>query len=214
MSMLQRSASRLCRYASRCSAGAFGPHSISTGVAGAGQNAASLAPVAAISAVCAPFQHMTRSFASEPAANEDEERELGNEKVHALVEELIKLDILEFSDLTKLLARKLGLPETPMMGGMMMAPGGAPAAGAPAAAADAPPAEEEKTSFTVKLDGFDASSKIKVIKEIRAITQLGLKEAKELVEGAPCVVKPGCSKEEAEEIKKKLEDVGGKIVLE
>ena len=104
-------------------------------------------------------------------------------QVHALVEELLKLDILEFSDLSKLLARKLGLPENPMMGGMMMAGGGAPAAGAPAAAADAPPAEEEKTSFTVKLDGFDASSKIKVIKEIRAITQLGLKEAKELVRG-------------------------------
>ena len=78
MSMLQRSASRLCRYATRCSASAFGAHSVSAGV---GQNAASLAPVAAIAAARTPLQPMTRSFASEPAANEDEERELGNEKV-------------------------------------------------------------------------------------------------------------------------------------
>ena len=99
--------------------------------------------------------------------------------MHALVEELLTLDILEFSDLTKLLARRLGLPEVPMMG--MSAPMAAPAAGAPAEAAEAPVVQEEKTSFTVKLEGFDAASKIKVIKEIRVITQLGLKEAKDLV---------------------------------
>ena len=79
MSMLQRSASRLCRYATRCSASAFGAQSVSAGAAW--QSATSLAPVAAIAAVRTPLQPMTRSFASEPAANEDEERELGNEKV-------------------------------------------------------------------------------------------------------------------------------------
>lgn len=76
--------------------------------------------------------------------------------------------------------------------------------GAPAAAEAAAPAEE-KTDFNIKLDGFDAASKIKVIKEVRAITDLGLKEAKELVEGAPAVLRKGVKKEEAEQIKAKLE---------
>jgi len=75
------------------------------------------------------------------------------------------------------------------------------------------PAKEEKTTFDVKLSGFDAKSKIKVIKEVRAITSLGLKEAKELVEGAPTVVAKQLKKEEAEELKKKLEDVGAQIEL-
>ncbi|KAL4517547.1 hypothetical protein Ndes2526B_g00753 [Nannochloris sp. 'desiccata'] len=96
-------------------------------------------------------------------------------------------------------------------GGMPMA--AAPAAGAPAAAEAAAPAEE-KTDFNIKLDGFDAASKIKVIKEVRAITDLGLKEAKELVEGAPAVLRKGVKKEEAEQIKAKLEAAGAKIVLE
>jgi len=74
--------------------------------------------------------------------------------------------------------------------------GAAPAAAAP---------QEEKTEFTIKLEGFDAASKIKVIKEVRGITDLGLKEAKDLVEGAPAVLKKGIKKEEAEEIKAKLE---------
>jgi len=155
----------------------------------------------------------SRGFASEPA-DEEEERELGNEKVHALVDELMKLTILEFSDLTKIIGKKLGVPDTPMMP-MGMPMGMAPGPGA--GPADAPVAEapvEEKTSFTLKLEGFEASAKIKVIKEVRAITQLGLKEAKELVEGAPCIIKPGLPKEEAEELRKKLEDVGGKVVLD
>ena len=98
---------------------------------------------------------------------------------------------------------------------MMGAPVGAvaPGAGAPAAAA-APAAEEEKTEFTVKLEGFDAAQKIKVIKEVRAVTELGLKEAKELVEGAPAVLKKGLKKEDAEAVKEKIEKVGGKVVLE
>ena len=77
--------------------------------------------------------------------------------------------------------------------------------GAPAAAEAAAPAEE-KTDFNIKLDGFDAASKIKVIKEVRAITDLGLKEAKELVESAPAVLRKGVKKEEAEQIKAKLEE--------
>jgi large subunit ribosomal protein L7/L12 len=92
-------------------------------------------------------------------------------------------------------------------GGVVMAAG--PAAG-PAAAAPAP---EVKTEFTVSLDGFDAAKKINVIKVVREITGLGLKEAKDLVEGAPKAVKENLPKEEAEALKKKLEDGGAKVSL-
>ena len=93
----------------------------------------------------------------------------------------------------------------PAAGGVVMA---GPAAG-PAAAAEKPP---EKTEFTVVLEAFGAD-KIKVIKVVREITGLGLKEAKDLVEGAPKPVKENVSKEEAEKFKKQLEDVGAKVAL-
>jgi large subunit ribosomal protein L7/L12 len=80
----------------------------------------------------------------------------------------------------------------------------------PAAAAEKP---AEKTEFTVSLDGFDAAKKINVIKVVREITGLGLKEAKDLVEGSPKPVKENVSKEEAEKVKKQLEDGGGKVSL-
>ena len=85
----------------------------------------------------------------------------------------------------------------------------APAAGAGAAA----PAAEEKTSFDVVLTGFDAAAKIKVIKAVREITGLGLAEAKGMVEGAPKTLKEAVSKDEAEELKKKLEEAGAKVEL-
>jgi large subunit ribosomal protein L7/L12 len=96
----------------------------------------------------------------------------------------------------------------PAAGGVVMAgpvggPGGAPAAEKPA----------EKTEFTVQLDGFDAAKKINVIKVVREITGLGLKEAKDLVEGAPKPVKENIAKDEAEALKKKLEDGGAKVSL-
>lgn len=86
---------------------------------------------------------------------------------------------------------------------MMAAPGGAGGAAAPAA--------EAKTEFDVILEGFEAAKKIGVIKVIRALTNLGLKEAKDLVEGAPSKVKEGVSKEDAEKAKKELEEAGGKV---
>jgi large subunit ribosomal protein L7/L12 len=89
-------------------------------------------------------------------------------------------------------------------GAVMMA---APGAGGGAAA----PAAEAKTEFDVILEGFDAAKKIGVIKVIRALTNLGLKEAKDLVEGAPSKVKEGVSKEDAEKAKKELEEAGGKV---
>jgi large subunit ribosomal protein L7/L12 len=121
-------------------------------------------------------------------------------KIEKLVEDLSGLTVLEAADLAKLLEEKWGVSAA--------AP--AAAAAAPAAAAGAAPVE--KTEFTVVLtDAGD--KKINVIKEVRAITGLGLKEAKDLVEGAPKEVKADVSKDEAAKIKKQLEDAGAKVEL-
>ncbi|GAO54147.1 MULTISPECIES: 50S ribosomal protein L7/L12 [unclassified Novosphingobium] len=118
-----------------------------------------------------------------------------------LVEELSKLTVLEAADLAKALEEAWGVSAA-----AAVAVAAAPAAGGEAAAA------EEKTEFDVILTG-DGGKKIQVIKEVRAITNLGLTEAKALVEGAPKAVKEGVSKAEAEEIKKKIEEAGGTVEL-
>lgn len=129
--------------------------------------------------------------------------ELG-EKEKKIIEEIESLSVLELANLVKALEEKFGVSAAmPVVG--VAAPVGAPGAAAPAEA-------EEKTSFDVIL-AEAGSNKIQVIKEVRAITNLGLKEAKELVESAPKPVKSGVSKEEAEEIKKKLEAVGAKVEI-
>ena len=121
--------------------------------------------------------------------------------INALVDQLSELTVLEAADLAKALVEKWGVSAA-------AAVAAAPAGGGGAAA----PAEEEKTEFDVILTG-DGGKKINVIKEVRAITQLGLGEAKALVEGAPKPVKEGVSKAEAEEIKKKIEEAGGTVEL-
>ncbi|MGO9743278.1 MAG: 50S ribosomal protein L7/L12 [Roseiarcus sp.] len=121
-----------------------------------------------------------------------------------IVDELSSLTVLEAAELAKLLEAKWGVSAA-----AAVAVAAAPAAGAAAAAA-AP--VEEQTEFTVVLAAF-GDKKIEVIKEVRAITALGLKEAKDLVEGAPKSVKEGVSKEEAEKIKAALEKVGAKVEL-
>ena len=118
-----------------------------------------------------------------------------------LVEELSKLTVLEAADLAKALEEAWGVSAAAAV---------AVAAG-PAAGGDAPAAEEQ-TEFDVILTG-DGGKKIQVIKEVRAITGLGLTEAKTLVESAPKAVKEGVSKAEAEEIKKKIEEAGGTVEL-
>ena len=121
-------------------------------------------------------------------------------KIEKLVEDLSGLTVLEAADLAKLLEEKWGVSAAAPVA----------AAAAPAAAGAAPAAE--KTEFTVVLtDAGD--KKINVIKEVRAITGLGLKEAKDLVEGAPKEVKADVSKDEAAKIKKQLEDAGAKVEL-
>ncbi|WPT12144.1 54S ribosomal protein L12 [Picochlorum sp. SENEW3] len=157
-----------------------------------------------------------RSFTRTSCASEEaEEREVTDPKVLELADRITELNMLEVSDLTEVLRKRLNIQGGGMpMGFAMPAAAGAVPAAAPAADAGAGAAQEEKTDFTVKLSGFEASSKIKVIKEVRAITDLGLKEAKELVEGSPAVIKEGLSKEDAEELKAKLEAAGGQISLE
>jgi large subunit ribosomal protein L7/L12 len=119
-----------------------------------------------------------------------------------LVEQLSGLTVIEAASLSKKLEEKWGVSAAAPV---------AVAAG-PAAGAAAAPAAEAKTTFDVVLKEAGAN-KIGVIKEVRAVTSLGLKEAKDLVEGAPKTVKEGASKEEAEEIKKKLEAAGAKVEL-
>ncbi|HOK15260.1 MAG TPA: 50S ribosomal protein L7/L12 [Candidatus Kapabacteria bacterium] len=125
-----------------------------------------------------------------------------SEKVEKLVEEISNLTLVEAAELKKALEEKFGVTAAApvMMAGAMP---GAPAAEAPA---------EEKTDFDVELTEVGAN-KINVIKAVREITGLGLKEAKDLVEGAPKIVKEGCNKDEANDIKKKLEEAGAKVTL-
>jgi large subunit ribosomal protein L7/L12 len=118
-----------------------------------------------------------------------------------LVDDLSKLTVLEAADLAKLLEEKWGVSAAAAVA----------VAAAPGAAAGAAPAEE-KTEFTVVLTSH-GEKKIEVIKEVRALTGLGLKEAKELVEGAPKNVKEGISKDEAEKVKTQLEKAGAKVEL-
>ena len=121
---------------------------------------------------------------------------MASEKVTAMIEEIKALTVLELSELVHALEEEFGVSAAAMA---------APAAG------DAAPAAEEKTEFDVILAGFDASAKIKVIKVVREISGLGLGEAKAFVESAPKAVKEGVSKDEAEELKKKLEEAGAKV---
>lgn len=114
-----------------------------------------------------------------------------------LIEHVSKMSVLDLANLVKELETKFGVSAAPV---------------AVAGAAAAGPAAEEKTEFTVVLAEKGASP-INVIKEVRAITGLGLKEAKDLVEGAPKTVKDGVSKDEAAELKKKLEAAGAKVEI-
>jgi large subunit ribosomal protein L7/L12 len=120
-----------------------------------------------------------------------------------ILEAIGNMSVFELAELIEAFKSRFGVT--------IAAPAAAPAGGAPGAAAAAPPAEE-KTEFTVVLKA-GGEKKIQVIKEIRAITSLGLKEAKDLVEGAPGTVKEGVNKQEAEEIKKKLEAQGAVVEL-
>ncbi|MCG8368481.1 MAG: 50S ribosomal protein L7/L12 [Pseudanabaenales cyanobacterium] len=130
-------------------------------------------------------------------------------KTDEILEQLKSLTLLEASELVKQIEEAFGVDASASAGGgMMMMPGMMP--GAPAAAAEP---EEEKTEFDVVLEEYPADKKIAVLKVVRALTGLGLKEAKELVESAPKAVKEAVAKDAAEDAKKQLEDVGAKVAV-
>ncbi len=124
---------------------------------------------------------------------------MASEKITAMIEEVKALTVLELSELVHALEEEFGVSAAAMA--------------APAAGGGATEAAAEKTEFDVILAGFDAAAKIKVIKAVREISGLGLAEAKAVVEGAPKALKEGVSKDEAEELKKKLEEAGAKVEL-
>lgn len=119
-------------------------------------------------------------------------------KFKSLVDEIEKMSVLDLAELVKVLESKFGVSAA--------APMAAAAAAAPAEAA------EEKSEFSVELTA-SGDNKIGVIKAVRAVTELGLKEAKDLVDGAPKVIKEGVKKEDAEKMKKTLEEAGAKVTL-
>eukprot|EP00262_Sarcandra_glabra_P020251 TRINITY_DN7979_c0_g1_i1.p1 TRINITY_DN7979_c0_g1~~TRINITY_DN7979_c0_g1_i1.p1 ORF type:complete len:236 (+),score=57.65 TRINITY_DN7979_c0_g1_i1:158-865(+) len=139
-------------------------------------------------------------------------------RVSAIVDQISGLTLLEVAHLTEILREKLNVSEMPIMavmtpgmgiGGIRLAGKGTGAKGG-----EEEKKKEEKTAFDLKLESFEAASKIKIIKEVRTFTDLGLKEAKELVEKAPALLKKGVSKEEAEKIVEKMKELGAKVVME
>lgn len=138
-------------------------------------------------------------------------------RVAALADDLVQLNMLEVKALTDALKDRLGIDDAALAGGggmPMMSPAMMAAMGGGGAAEPAPEPVAEKTAFDLKLEAYDAAKKIAVIKEIRSITSLGLKEAKALVDEAPKVFKTAVAKEEAEEIAAKLKEIGATVKLE
>ncbi len=136
----------------------------------------------------------------ETSAPAEEEKAEVPAKFKALVEQVESMSVLELHELVKALEKRFGVSAA------------AVAIAAPGAGAGAGAAEEEKSTFTVELtDG--GAQKIAVIKVVKEVLGLGLKEAKDLVDGAPSVLKENVQKEEAEELKKKMEEAGGKVTL-
>ena len=127
-------------------------------------------------------------------------------KTDEILDSLKSLSLLEASELVKQIEEAFGVSAAASAGVVMAAP-------VAAAGGDGADAAEEKTEFEVVLESFDASSKIKVLKEVRNATGLGLGEAKALVEAAPKTIKEGATKEDAEALKKAIEAVGGKVTL-
>ena len=127
-------------------------------------------------------------------------------KTDEILDSLKSLSLLEASELVKQIEEAFGVSAAASAGVVMAAPGAA-------AGGESAEAAEEKTEFEVVLESFEASSKIKVLKEVRNATGLGLGEAKALVEAAPKTIKEGATKEDAEALKKAIEAVGGKVTL-
>lgn len=133
---------------------------------------------------------------------------MASERVAKILEDLKALSLLEASELVKAIEEAFGVSAAAPAGGMIMAAPVAAAAAAPAAAAEP---VEEQTAFDVILEAVPADKKIAILKVVRELTGLGLKDAKDLVEAAPKAVKEGIPKEEANDVKKKLEEAGATV---
>ncbi|CAI0375153.1 unnamed protein product [Linum tenue] len=152
-----------------------------------------------------PKSGISRSLSAATAAAASETR---TQKLERIADDLLDLTKLERHDYAVLFRLKMGLNRYgPALSGPMSS---GPAGGAAAAGADSKPAE--KTVFDIKLEKFDAAAKIKIIKEVRSFTDLGLKEAKDLVEKVPAVLKKGLTKEEATAIAEKLKELGATVL--
>ncbi|KAF2112737.1 54S ribosomal protein L12, mitochondrial precursor [Lophiotrema nucula] len=136
-----------------------------------------------------------------------------NPKIATIVDQISQLTLLETADLVSTLKTRLNIPDMPM-GGFAAGPGAAAPAAAPVEEEEAAPAAREKTLFNLKLDKFDAASKPKVIKEIKAMLGLSLVDSKKFVESAPKTMKEGVPKEEAEKIVATLKAIGATAVME
>ncbi|QCD79309.1 uncharacterized protein LOC114188831 [Vigna unguiculata] len=147
------------------------------------------------------FVNLTRALSTEARA----------QKVERIANELLDLNRFERHDFTVLWRLKMGLHRYGAPMAAVVTPS-MPAARSPGVEAGA--AVAEKTVFDLKLEKYDAAAKIKIIKEVRSFTDLGLKEAKDLVEKVPCVLKKGLTKEEANTIMEKLKELGAAVVLE
>ena len=160
--------------------------------------------------------HTVRGFCASPQQS-NSNASTPSSHVSDIVNELMNLTLLESADLTELMRKKMGINEMPVMAVMMPGMGlkTGMKGGAGGAAKGGEEKAAEKTAFDLKLEGgFDAGSKIKIIKEVRTFTDLGLKEAKELVEKAPTLLKKGVPKEEAEKIIEKMKAIGAKVIME
>ncbi|KAL9456609.1 hypothetical protein AB3S75_005768 [Citrus x aurantiifolia] len=136
-------------------------------------------------------------------------------RVFRLVDEVSGLTLSESAELGLIMMKKQGMTEPPVVG--VLKPGAAGFTGMAMKTGGAAAKEElkpEKTAFDLKLESYDANAKVKIIKELRTFTDLGLKEAKDLVEKTPAVLKKGVLKEEAEKIIEKMKAVGGKVIME
>ncbi|KAL0686648.1 hypothetical protein Bca4012_086325 [Brassica carinata] len=161
------------------------------------------APISGLLSRSIGFLHRGRPLCAVAASPEARTK-----KLERIADDLLSLNRIELYDYSILFSHKLGLNR---YGSAVSSPAGDLPADASGAAETK---TAEKTVFDVKLEKFESASKIKVIKEIRAFTELGLKEAKELVEKAPIVVKTGVTKEEAEKMMEKLKAVGATVALE
>lgn len=141
-----------------------------------------------------------------------EHRSPPTDRVWRLVDEMSSLTLAEVAELSSIMMKKMGV-EPPVIA-VMKGGAGLAGAGAKGQGGAKEEAKPEKSVFELKLDSFEAASKIKIIKEVRSCTDLGLKEAKELVEKAPIVFKKGVTKEDAEQIIEKMKAVGAKVVME